>query len=218
MLGRLLPCALGHKTLGHEKKVLIWKKHWGFGWSQTHWGFPLPDCLLGTWKTGEGCFEFHSPASQGVDGNTKRNCCPMRGQDSDWVTLHWPNSLAWTASGQSEGMLPGSMEGIWREIPFMNDFGVHFCRDHPCPVSKGLEKLHFAAHAVGGNADCSGVRRNRWGSLSSLLLQQPHKMSSPRSETQLEVTQTSPAYFAFSKQRTGHQSKPIICVRACHNK
>lgn len=73
----------------------------------------------------------------------------------------------------------------------------------------------------GRNTDCSGVSKG-WGeageSLSSLHSQQPHKMSSPRSETQLEVTQTSPAYFAFSKQRTGHQSKPIICARACHNK
>lgn len=65
VLGRILPCALGHKSLGHESEVLIWKKHQGFGWSQTHWGFPLPSFLLGTWRSWEECFGFHPPVPQG---------------------------------------------------------------------------------------------------------------------------------------------------------
>lgn len=55
----------------------------------------------------------------------------------------WVNS---SASSQQPGTdraewgdAGGSLESIWREIPFMNDSGVHFHRDHPCLVNKGLE-------------------------------------------------------------------------------
>lgn len=95
-----------------------WTKHWGTetkcssGRIIRDLDDPNPtrvsSAFLPAWKTWEECFEFHSPTSQGVDGSTKRNCCAMRGQGSEWITA-LANSLAWT--GLSEGML------LWEKYP-----------------------------------------------------------------------------------------------------
>lgn len=118
--------------------MLIWKKYWWLGWSQIHRRFSLPCFPLETWKTWEGCFVFtlqHPRAQMGTSTGT----APMRGQNSDWTMLHWPNNLAWTTSDWVRGScLVDQWSCILREMPFMNYFKVCFCRDHHWPINKGL--------------------------------------------------------------------------------